>query len=77
MSIMYRVKKRCSTVVYKIPEKGIRRDLSLVRLCRLVLKSLKNLTFQPGGTLILLSQFFADYGFDGIAARIRLSLNII
>ena len=72
MSVMYRVKNRgASTVVYKIADKGIRREFKPGQIMSISSEELEELTFQPGGTLIL-SQFLQIMDLDGIqAARIR------
>ena len=72
MSTMYRVKNRgASTVVYKIADKGIRREFKPGQIMSISSEELEALTFQPGGTLIL-SQFLQIMDLDGIqAARIK------
>ena len=72
MSVMYRVKNRgASTVVYKIADKGIRREFKPGQIMSISSEELEELTFQPGGTLIL-SQFLQIMDLDGIqAARIK------
>ena len=72
MSVMYRVKNRgASTVVYKIADKGIRREFKPGQIMSISSEELEELTFQPGGTLIL-SQFLQILDLDGIqAARIK------
>ena len=72
MSTMYRVKNRgASTVVYKIADKGIRRDFKPGQIMQISSEELEELTFQPGGTVIL-SQFLQILDLDGIqAARIK------
>lgn len=72
MSVMYKVKNRgASTVVYKIPDKGIRREFKPGQIMQISSEELEELTFQPGGTLIL-SQFLQIMDLDGIqAARIK------
>ena len=72
MSTMYRVKNRgASTVVYKIADKGIRREFKPGQIMQISSEELEELTFQPGGTLIL-SQFLQIMDLDGIqAARIK------
>ena len=72
MSVMYRVKNRgASTVVYKIADKGIRREFKPGQVMSISSEELEELTFQPGGTLIL-SQFLQIMDLDGIqAARIK------
>lgn len=72
MSTMYRVKNRgASTVVYKIPDKGIRREFKPGQIIPISSEELEELTFQPGGTLIL-SQFLQILDLDGIkTARIK------
>ena len=72
MSTMYRVKNRgASTVVYKIADKGIRREFKPGQIMSISSEELEELTFQPGGTLIL-SQFLQIMDLDGIqAARIK------
>ena len=72
MSTMYRVKNRgASTVVYKIADKGIRREFKPGQIMQISSEELEELTFQPGGTMIL-SQFLQILDLDGIqAARIK------
>ena len=72
MSTMYRVKNRgASTVVYKIADKGIRREFKPGQIMQISSEELEELTFQPGGTVIL-SQFLQILDLDGIqAARIK------
>ena len=72
MSVMYRVKNRgASTVVYKIADKGIRREFKPGQIMQISSEELEELTFQPGGSLIL-SQFLQIMDLDGIqAARIK------
>ena len=72
MSTMYRVKNRgASTVVYKIADKGIRREFKPGQVMQISAEELEELTFQPGGTLIL-SQFLQIMDLEGIqAARIK------
>ena len=72
MSTMYKVKNRgASTVVYKIADKGIRREFKPGQIMSISSEELEELTFQPGGTLIL-SQFLQIMDLDGIqAARIK------
>ena len=72
MSTMYRVKNRgASTVVYKIADKGIRREFKPGQVMSISSEELEELTFQPGGTLIL-SQFLQILDLEGIqAARIK------
>ena len=72
MSVMYRVKNRgASTVVYKIADKGIRREFKPGQIMQISSEELEELTFQPGGTMIL-SQFLQILDLDGIqAARIK------
>ena len=72
MSVMYRVKNRgASTVVYRIADKGIRREFKPGQVMQISSEELEELTFQPGGTLIL-SQFLQILDLDGIqAARIK------
>ena len=68
MSVMYRVKNRgASTVVYKIPDKGIRREFKPGQIMPISSEELEELTFQPGGTLIL-SQFLQILDLDGLNA---------
>jgi hypothetical protein len=63
---MYRVKNRgASTVVYKIADKGIRREFKPGQIMQISSEELEELTFQPGGTLIL-SQFLQIMDLDGI-----------
>ena len=72
MSTMYRVKNRgASTVVYKIADKGIRREFKPGQIMQISSEELEELTFQPGGTVIL-SQFLQILDLEGIqAARIK------
>jgi hypothetical protein len=72
MSKIYNVKNRgASTVVYKIPEDGIRREFKPGQTLPISSEELEKLTYQPGGTLIL-SQFLQILDLDGIqAARIK------
>ena len=72
MSTMYRVKNRgASTVVYKIVDKGIRREFKPGQIIPISSEELEELTFQPGGTMIL-SQFLQILDLEGIqAAGIR------
>ena len=66
MSNMYRVKNRgASTVVYKIPEEGIRREFRPGQTLQISSEELEKLTYQPGGTLIL-SQFLQILDLEGI-----------
>lgn len=68
MSTMYRVKNRgASTVVYKIADKGIRREFKPGQIMSISSEELEELTFQPGGTLIL-SQFLQILDLEGIQA---------
>ena len=68
MSTMYRVKNRgASTVVYKIADKGIRREFQPGQVMQISSEELEELTFQPGGALIL-SQFLQIMDLDGIKA---------
>ena len=68
MSTMYRVKNRgASTVVYKIADKGIRREFKPGQIMSISSEELEELTFQPGGTMIL-SQFLQIMDLDGIQA---------
>lgn len=68
MSTMYRVKNRgASTVVYKIADKGIRREFKPGQIMSISSEELEELTFQPGGILIL-SQFLQILDLDGINA---------
>ena len=68
MSVMYRVKNRgASTVVYKIADKGIRREFKPGQIMQISSEELEELTFQPGGTMIL-SQFLQILDLDGIQA---------
>jgi hypothetical protein len=65
---MYRVKNRgASTVVYKIADKGIRREFKPGQIMQISSEELEELTFQPGGTMIL-SQFLQILDLDGIQA---------
>ena len=72
MSVMYRVKNRgASTVVYKIPDDGIRREFQPGQTLSISSEELEKLTYQPGGAIIL-SQFLQIQDLDGIkAANIR------
>lgn len=66
MSTMYRVKNRgASTVVYKIPEDGVRREFKPGQTLQISSEELEKLTYQPGGTLIL-SQFLQILDLEGI-----------
>ena len=66
MSKLYRVKNRgASTVVYKIPEDGIRREFKPGQTLQISSEELEKLTYQPGGTLIL-SQFLQILDLEGI-----------
>jgi hypothetical protein len=69
---MFRVKNRgASTVVYKIADKGIRREFKPGQIMQISAEELEELTFQPGGTLIL-SQFLQIMDLEGIqATRIK------
>lgn len=68
MSTMYRVKNRgASTVVYKIADKGIRREFKPGQVMQISSEELEELTFQPGGTIIL-SQFLQILDLEGIQA---------
>lgn len=68
MSTIYRVKNRgASTVVYKIADKGIRREFKPGQIIPISSEELEELTFQPGGTLIL-SQFLQILDLEGIQA---------
>lgn len=68
MSTMYRVKNRgASTVVYKIADKGIRREFKPGQVLPISSEELEELTFQPGGTMIL-SQFLQILDLEGIQA---------
>jgi hypothetical protein len=63
---MYRVKNRgASTVVYKIPEDGVRREFKPGQTLQISSEELEKLTYQPGGTLIL-SQFLQILDLEGI-----------
>jgi hypothetical protein len=54
---MYKVKNRgASTIVYKIPDDGIRREFQPGQTLMISSEELEKLTYQPGGTA-LLSQF--------------------
>ena len=54
MSVMYRVKNRgAGTIVYKIADKGIRREFKPGQEISISSEELEELTFQPGGTMIL------------------------
>lgn len=72
MSTMFRVKNRgASTVVYKIADKGIRREFQPGQILNISAEELEELTFQPGGTMIL-SQFLQILDLEGIqTARIK------
>ena len=66
MSIMYNVKNRgASTVVYKIPEDGIRRSFAPGEVKRISSEELEKLTYQPGG-IVILSQFLQIQDLEGI-----------
>jgi hypothetical protein len=69
---MFRVKNRgASTVVYKIADKGIRREFQPGQILNISAEELEELTFQPGGTMIL-SQFLQILDLEGIqTARIK------
>ena len=68
MSVMYNVKNRgASLVVYKIPEDGIRREFKPGQVMAISAEELEELTFQPGGTVIL-SQFLQILDMEGINA---------
>lgn len=68
MSTMYKVKNRgASTVIYKIADKGIRREFKPGQIMSISSEELEELTFQPGGSLIL-SQFLQIMDLDGIKA---------
>ena len=57
MSTMYNVKNRgASTVVYRIPDSGIRREFQPGQTLKISSEELEKLVYQPGGT-VLLSQF--------------------
>lgn len=67
MSKVYRVKNRgASTVVYKIPEDGIRREFKPGQTLPISSEELEKLTYQPGGTVIL-SQFLQILDLEGLA----------
>jgi hypothetical protein len=72
MNTMCRVKNRgASTVVYRIPDKGIRREFKPGQVMSISAEELEELTFQPGGTTIL-SQFLQILDMEGIqATRIK------
>lgn len=54
MSVMYNVKNRgASTVVYRIPEEGIRREFRPGQTVPVSSEELEKLTYQPGGITIL------------------------
>ena len=66
MSKVYRVKNRgASTVVYKIPEEGIRREFKPGQTLPVSSEELEKLTYQPGGTVIL-SQFLQILDLEGL-----------
>jgi hypothetical protein len=66
MSKIYNVKNRgASTVVYKIPEDGIRREFKPGQTLPISSEELEKLTYQPGGTLIL-SQFLQILDLEAI-----------
>lgn len=66
MSVMYNVKNRgASTVVYKIPEDGIRREFKPGQTQQISSEELEKLTYQPGGATIL-SQFLQIQDLDAI-----------
>ncbi len=68
MSVTYKVKNRgASVVVYKIPEKGIRREFQPGQILAVSSEELEALTYQPGGTIIL-SQYLQILDLDGIKA---------
>ena len=57
MSTMYNVKNRgASTIVYRIPDSGIRREFQPGQTLKISSEELEKLVYQPGGT-VLLSQF--------------------
>ena len=59
------------TFIYKIADKGIRREFKPGQIMSISSEELEELTFQPGGTLIL-SQFLQIMDLEGIqAARIK------
>ena len=72
MNTLCRVKNRgASTVVYRIPDKGIRREFKPGQIMAISAEELEELTFQPGGTVIL-SQFLQILDMEGInATRIK------
>lgn len=66
MGKMYRVKNRgASTVVYKIADKGIRREFKPGQTLQISSEELEELTYQPGGSLIL-SQFLQILDLEAI-----------
>ena len=66
MSIMYNVKNRgASTVVYRIPDDGIRREFQPGQTLRISSEELEKLTYQPGGAA-LLSQFLQIQDLDAL-----------
>ena len=66
MSTMYRVKNRgASTVVYKIADKGIRREFKPGQTLQISSEELEKLTYQPGGAAIL-SQFLQILDLEAI-----------
>ena len=68
MNTLCRVKNRgASTVVYRIPDKGIRREFKPGQVMAISAEELEELTFQPGGTVIL-SQFLQILDMEGINA---------
>ena len=67
MSVMYNVKNRgASTVVYRIPDAGIRREFQPGQTLRISSEELEMLTYQPGGAAIL-SQFLQIQDLDALA----------
>ena len=66
MSKVYRVKNRgASTVVYRIPEDGVRREFKPGQTLPISSEELEKLTYQPGGTVIL-SQFLQILDLEGL-----------
>ena len=66
MGKMYRVKNRgASTVVYKIADRGIRREFKPGQTLQISSEELEELTYQPGGSLIL-SQFLQILDLEAI-----------
>ena len=66
MSVMYKVKNRgASTVVYRIPDTGVRREFQPGQTLSISSEELEQLTYQPGGAA-LLSQFLQIQDLDAL-----------